>query len=144
MPDQTCRFLDLRARDPANCFDLFRRIAPAEAGIELEDRVANHLAPRGHNSVFALERKIGAVITPGGSIVRHRPRCGAVPGEGAARISRRCEILLGQQTAGVGAHQQRPVAPIADEIAIVPAALDHDIGDAEGEGAVGARTHPEP
>ena len=56
----------------------------------------------------------------------------------------RCHVALGKQSAGVAAHQQRPVAPIADEIAVVPAALDHQVGEAERQRAVGAGPHPKP
>ena len=38
----------------------------------------------------------------------------------------------------------RPVAPVADEVAVVPAALDHDVGEAQRQRAVGARAHAQP
>ena len=61
-----------------------------------------------------------------------------------ARVAARRQVALGQQATGVGAHQQRPVAPGADEVAVVPAALDHQVGEAERERAVGAGPHPQP
>src|SRR5207247_10897978 len=54
------------------------------------------------------------------------------------------EIGLRQQSAVVGAHEQRAVRPVADERAIVPAALDHDAGDAERERAVAAGADAQP
>ena len=61
MPDQTCSILDLSARNPADRFDRVGRIAPAEPGVELEDRMTDYFSLRRHNPVFALERKTGAV-----------------------------------------------------------------------------------
>jgi len=60
------------------------------------------------------------------------------------RIAVRFEVPLRQKAARIGAHQHRPVTPATDEVAVVPAALDHQMGEAEGEGAVGPGAHPEP
>ena len=49
-----------------------------------------------------------------------------------------------EQPAGVLAHQQRPVGPVADEVAIVPALREHHRGQPEGERAVGAGAHAQP
>jgi hypothetical protein len=60
------------------------------------------------------------------------------------RTAMRFEVARGQQAAGVGAYQVRPVAPLADEVAVIPAALEHHMGKAERQRAVGARPHPKP
>ena len=49
------------------------------------------------------------------------------PGEDALRISARSEVTLSQKATGIGTHQQRPVGPMADEVSVVPAALDHQV-----------------
>ena len=146
MPEQPRGFLDLGARNPADRFDGLRRVAPAEPGVQLEGRVADDLALRRGDTVFAVQREAGAVavVLAGGGVIRHQPRRRAVPGEDAARIAVRFEVAFGQQAAGVGAHQVRPVAPLADEVAVVPAALDHQMGEAERQRAVGAGPHPQP
>ena len=38
----------------------------------------------------------------------------------------------------------RPVAPGADKVAVIPAARDHHMGDAQRQGTVGAGPHPQP
>ena len=108
--------------------------------------MADHFALRRTDTVFAFEREAGAiaVVAAGGGVVRDKPRRRAVPSEEAARIAGRREILPGQQAAGIGAHQQWSIAPVADEVAVEPAALDHHIGDAERQRAIGARPHPQP
>ena len=100
--------------------------------------MADHFAVARGDAVFALEREARAV-----AVVRHRTGWRGVPGE-AGRIAVRRQVALGQHPAGVGAHQHRTVAPGADEVTVVPAALDHQVGDAEGERAVGAGPHPQP
>src|SRR6185437_5936927 len=65
-------------------------------------------------------------------------------GEEATRVAACRKIGLDQQPPGVGAHEQRTVAPGADEVAVVPAALDHHIGEAERQGAVAARPRAQP
>ncbi len=54
------------------------------------------------------------------------------------------EVRGREQAPGVLTHQQRAVGPVAHELAIVPAALDHDPGQAERQRAVGAGAHAEP
>ena len=146
MPDQASGFLDLGARNPAGRLDDLRRIATAQPRVQLERRMAEDFALSGRHSVFTVERQVSAVPveTAGGGVVRHQAPCRAIPGERAARIAARLEVVLGQQAARVRADQVRPVAPGADEVAVVPAALDHHVGEAEGEGAVRAGPHPEP
>ena len=51
---------------------------------------------------------------------------------------------MGQQTPVVGAHEQRAIRPVANEVSLVPAALDHDVRDAEGKGSVRSRPHLQP
>ena len=109
--------------------------------------MADDLALRRGDPVFALQREVGAVaVVPARRWCHTAP---AVPPRSSQANKRRAspsgvEVALGQQPAGVGAHQVRPVAPLADEVAIVPAALDHQIGEAERERAVGAGPHPQP
>ncbi len=66
--------------------------------------MAEDVAPRRDDAVFALQRRIGGVASyrPGGGVIRHGPFRHAVPGENAARIATRVEVALGQQAAGVG------------------------------------------
>jgi hypothetical protein len=108
--------------------------------------VADHLALWCGDRVFPFQRepRVVACVFAGGGVIRHQPCRRAIPGEGAARTAARHEVVLGQRPAGVGAHQKRPIAPLADEIAVVPAALDHHMGEAECQRAVGAGPHPEP
>ena len=138
-PDQARGLFDLSSWDPADRLDLLGRIVPTQLRVELEGGMADHVAVACGDAIFALEREIRAV-----AIVWHwRVVCG-VPGDVAASLPARREITFGQHAAVVGTHQHRTVAPIADELAIVPAALDHQIGDAEGERAIGARPHTKP
>src|ERR1700739_3438014 len=127
VPDQPGGFLHLGARDAADRLDSVGRVAPAEPRIELEDRVAEHLAFDGGDGVFPFEReaRILAIITTGASVIRYWPGPRAGPVRGAPGFRAPPDAPFGQQPAGVGAHQERPVAPLADEFAVVPAALDH-------------------
>jgi hypothetical protein len=74
------------------------------------------------DAVLALQGKAAgvAVVAAGGRIIQHEARRRAVPGEEARRIAARIEVALGQQPARIGAHEVRPVAPVADEITVVP------------------------
>ena len=101
--------------------------------------MADHFAVARGDAVFALKREICAV-----AVVWHRPIKCDVPGDVAAALATRREIAFGQHAAVVGTHKHRTVAPGADKLAVVPAPLDHQIGDAEGESAVGAWPHPQP
>ena len=60
------------------------------------------------------------------------------------RIAVRREIAFDEQAPRIGADQERPVAPSANEIAVVPSTLDHQISEAECEHSIGARSHSEP
>src|SRR5438874_1654472 len=60
VPDQPRGFLDLGARNPADRFDGLRRVAPAEPSVQLEGRVADDVALRCGNTVFAVQREVGA------------------------------------------------------------------------------------
>ncbi len=146
LPEQAGRLLDLFAWNPGDRLDRFRGVAPAEIGGELERGPAGKIASRRGNGVLAEEGRLGAVplVAAGRRIVEERLRRGVVPGDVPSRATLRGEVALGQQAAGVRAHEQRAVGPVADEGAVVPAALDHDAGDAEGERAVAAGPHPQP
>ena len=52
--------------------------------------------------------------------------------------------MRAQQPPGIVAHQQGPVAPRPDERPVVPAVLDHQVGEAERQRAVGARADAQP
>src|SRR6516162_8253166 len=56
----------------------------------------------------------------------------------------RREILFRQQAPSVSAHQQWTVAPIPDEIAVVPSTLDQQIGEPKRKRAVAAWPWPQP
>ena len=44
----------------------------------------------------------------------------------------------------VGPHQERAVGPFGDEVAVVPPALDHHVGEAERQRPIGSGPHPQP
>jgi hypothetical protein len=69
---------------------------------------------------------------------------GTVPCEDAPPIAVRLGVAFGQEPARVGTHEMRPVAPLADEVSVVPAALDHHVGETERQRTVAAWTDPEP
>ena len=154
VPDQPRRLFDLRAWNPADRLDGVGRVLPAQAGIELESRMADDLAAACADAVFAVKREASRAsiilagilsgILSGRGVVRHQPRSTLIPRKEPARIAIRRNVRLGQQPAGVGAHEMRPIAPLADEIAVEPAVLDHDIRDAERERAVGTGPHAQP
>lgn len=86
----------------------------------------------------------GEFVGAGVGVVEHRAAARLVPGDEVARIAAAGNIRRGQEASGLGMHQQRAVAPVAHEVAVVPALLDHHAGDAKGESAVAARPHAEP
>ncbi len=86
----------------------------------------------------------GGLIGAGGGIVEHRAIAGLVPGDQEARIAACGEIRGGEEAPGLRMQQQRAVAPVPHEVAVVPAFLDHHAGNAQREGAVAARPDAEP
>jgi hypothetical protein len=146
MPDQARGFFDLGAWDPADRFDHFGRVAPAKPRIELESGTANHLSLQRGDAILPFQREARAVSTvaAGRGVVRDRLGGRSIPREKAVRIAMRRKIALAQQSAGIGAHEERHVAPITDEVAVEPSPLDHQIGDAESERTIGAGPHPQP
>src|SRR5437879_1108336 len=101
VPNQPRGFLDSGAWNPAGRFDGLRRVAPAEPGVQLEGRVADNVALLRANTVCAVQCEAGAVasVLADAGVIRHQPRRGAVPGEGAARIAVWVEVAFSQQAA---------------------------------------------
>jgi hypothetical protein len=146
MPDQPSGFLDLATGNPADRLDRLWRVTPAHLGIELEHRMTDHLATARRDPIFPVQRQPGAVsvVATGAAVIRDQSPGRRIPGEKTTYVARNLQIGLGQQPAGIGAHQQRPITPIADKIAVEPAPFDHHIGDAKRQRAVAAGSHPEP
>src|SRR5215208_692142 len=146
MPDQACRFFDLSERNPADRLHRFGRVFATKPRVKLEGRVAHDLAISRDDAVFAFECQIEsvAVVAPGAGIERHQMTRCLIPGEQTARIAAGREIAFGQQPTGIGSHQMWAVAPVANKLTVVPAALDHQICYAESECATGAGSNSEP
>ena len=146
MPDQPGGLFQLRPRDPADRLDRLGRIPAAHLGIELKGGATDDFAVRTGHPALALQRdaRCVAIVAAGNRIVRHEPRGCRIPGEIAAPVAVRRQIALGQQAPRVGAHQQGTVAPEADEVAVIPPFLNHQVCEAKSERPVRAWTHPHP
>ena len=62
VPEEARGLLELRGGNPAGRLHHLRRIAAAQRGIELEDRVAGHRSARGGEAVLALQREVLAGV----------------------------------------------------------------------------------
>ncbi len=147
LPEQPRRLDDLRGGDAGDPLDALRRVAATEGGVRLERghaRDGGSAARRAGDG--AGERGLDDALheSPRDGIVRDRPGRAAVPRHVVAALAVGREVGGREQAAGVLAHQQRAVGPVADEVAIVPALRDHDRGEPEGERPVGAGPHAQP
>jgi hypothetical protein len=61
VPDQPRRLFDLRAWKPADRLDGLGRVLPAQAGIELESRMADDLAAACADAVFAVKARLAVL-----------------------------------------------------------------------------------
>ena len=146
MPDEARSFLQLGGGNPAGRRHHVRRVLAAQHGIVVEDRAASQRSGRGGQTVFPIQGEVlaGAVIAAGGGVVRNRAGRVRVPRDEAFRVTGRGQVGFAQEGAGIGAHQMGPVAPVADEIAVVPPALDHDIGQPQRQRPIRAGPHTQP
>ena len=145
-PEHPGRVLDVVGRDATDLLDRVGGVAPTDLGGEIEGRATGDPGFARADRVFAEERRLAAlalIAKKRGIVDDGRPRR-FVPGEISARASRGRDVALGEQPSVVRANQERAVRPLADEGAIVPATLDHDVGDAERQRAVGAGPHAQP
>src|SRR5262249_54034832 len=118
----------------------------ASLGTEIERGPAGDRTLDRVDRVFAEEDKLGAVllVTAERGVVDERALRGRIPRHVALPAAVRREIALGQQAPGVRADEEGAVRPVPNECAIVPAALDHRIRDAQGERTVAAGSHAQP
>ena len=79
-----------------------------------------------------------------GGIIDHRVAEYVVPGDVLFRAALRQEITLGEQAAIIHTHQQRAIRPVANEFLIVPAALNHHVGNTQRQRGIRARPHLQP
>ena len=66
------------------------------------------------------------------------------PSSQATKPPRRRRAPRRAASAVILAHQERAVGPVADEIGVEPALLDHHAGDRQRQRAIGAWPHPQP
>jgi hypothetical protein len=145
LPQQPCGGDDLLGGDAGDLGDALGRVLAAQRGVALErgpavDRALEGDAPHGPEHQRVLDA-IGEAS--GHRVVGRRPSARLIPRHvmgGLARV----EVGGGEEPAGVVAHQERAVGPVADELPVVPALADHDAGQAERQRAVGARPHTQP
>src|SRR6266568_6605602 len=145
-PEHPGRAFYLVALDATDRLYSLWDITPAEVGHEVEGgsthdpalhRLKRERTGKGRLWMVSFIAASGRII---GDRTVHRLAPGHIPVGAALSI----KIALGQQTAAVRAHQQWAVRPVTDEVAIIPAALDHDMGNAERQRAVGTRSHSQP
>ena len=74
----------------------------------------------------------------------HRQAARGVPGDALAGLAGCVDIRFAEEAAVVFADEERAVGPVADEVAVEPAALDHDVSDRERQRRVGPGPHAEP
>ncbi len=84
------------------------------------------------------------VVTAGFGVVEGWAAGGLVPGDIALGAAAFDDIGFGQETAVVGTNEEGAVGPVANEFPVEPAVFNHEMSDAEGQGAVGAGADPEP
>ena len=87
----------------------------------------------------------GRRVRPARGIVEHQVVAAVDGGHVAERHDRHAsQVAAGEQLAGVVAHQQRRVRPLAHERLVEAVVLDQEVDQAERERAVGAGAHLEP
>ena len=74
----------------------------------------------------------------------HRQAARGVPRDVLAGLTGGIDVRLAEEAAVVFADEERAVGPVADEVAVEPTALDHDVSDRERQRRVGPGPDPEP
>jgi hypothetical protein len=64
-----------------------------------------------------------------------------VPGHVALSAAGGRQVTFGQQTPILRTYEQGAVEPVADELAIIPPTLDHNVRDAERQRSIAPRPH---
>ena len=91
------------------------------------------------------EGEVHAVLgVPAVGAIGHGGSTPAVPGDEGLRVPRRGEVALREELLGVLADQEGTVRPVADEGRIIQRLFEQDVDHGQGQGAVAARSHPEP
>jgi len=137
LPDRACRLLQLTGRNPACRFDHFGRISFAKLGIAIEHRAAADCTVDSCNLVFASQGKMLArcLVAARARIIANDAVGQRIPGNELSRAAGGSQMLCFQQPVGIGAHQERSVAPRPDELLVVPPSLDHHVGQTKRERA---------
>src|SRR5262249_2916096 len=128
------------------CLNTLRGIPPTEFGREIEHGSTDDPALQCLNRELAEEGQLIGVsrIFAAGWVVVYWTILALVPGHVAPSATGCGEVVFSQQTPVVRTYEQRTVGPVADEGAIIPATLDHDMGDAQRKRAVSTRSHAQP
>ena len=146
LPEHLSGCHDLTGFDPGHLLDHIGAIVGAQFSHALENGPALHRSPGGLDLEAAGQREVTHVHRVAALARDVGDWCFLrfVPCQVVFARSRGIDILLAKQLAVVIANQHRPIGPVAHKIPVVPPAFDHGVCDAEGEGAVAARSHLQP
>ena len=152
-PEKARGFAHLKRRHPGDPLHSLRRVLPTEVAVARECRPAGHFPRRRLDRERAFERPLPAGSGRRPRIDHLRRAVDGAPRHAMVRVTARREVRGGEQSAAAPAsarlralvhHQERPVRPVPQEVAVEPSLLDHHPRDAEGERSVGSRPHPQP
>ena len=122
-----------------------RLVPAAEVGEKREDRAASDRALGRRDTEAAGKRGIRVGIVDAAlRVERHRPAARGVPGDVLAGLPGGIDVLRAEEAAVVFTDEKWAVGPFADEVAVEPAALDHDMRDRVRQRRVGPGPDPEP
>ncbi|MCG3209862.1 MAG: hypothetical protein FOGNACKC_03489 [Anaerolineae bacterium] len=123
-----------------------RRMTPADFGRKIKGGPADDFALQRVNRKLTKEGQLSrlAVVATAGRVVEHRAAFGLIPGHVATGAAWGGKIACGQQAAVIRANEQGAIRPVPDKGPIVPAFLNHHIGQAQSQSAIGARPHLQP
>lgn len=146
MPDEPRRRLNLVRRNPADLRHALGRILGAKLSIVRKHRAAGHhsLLRRNHGLALKSEMLEGRAVAARRGVVGDGFFRQSVPGDEMTSVPAFGEISRAQEPAGVRANEMRRVGPPLHECAIVPAAADYDMREAERERPVGAGANAQP
>src|SRR5262249_26482274 len=114
--------------DSSDRLGRLRLVSAAEVGEKREDRAARDRALGRGDVEVADKREIRVVIVDAAFRVKcHRQAARGVPRDAFAGVTGGIDILLAEEAAVIFADEERAVGPVADEVAVEPAALDHDV-----------------
>lgn len=138
--------LDVGGGDPGDRLGDGRLHSPAPVGDEVEGGPARHRAAHGRDLVRAEQREPRLVhrVAAEGGVVRDRFGADFVPHDVVGRIAPGRQVASAHETTRIGTHEQWPVGPAPDEVAVEPAALDHDVRERERQRRIGSRAHAQP